>query len=76
MPRKKLPEEERIARKKESDLRRNRKYMQKVRQVMVKFNLETEESAMFDFIDNKGNMQGYIKKLIQRDMAGKVDWED
>lgn len=76
MPRKKLPEEERIARKKESDLRRNRKYMQKVRQVMVKFNLETEESTMFDFIDNKGNMQGYIKKLIQRDMAGKVDWED
>ena len=74
MPRKKLPEEERIERKKASNLRRNQKYMKKVRQVMVKFNLETDEAILFDFIDSKGNMQGYIKRLIKMDMEGKINW--
>lgn len=76
MPRKKLPEDVRLERKRKQLIEGNRKYMQKVRQVMVKFNLETDEANLFKHIEGRDSMQGYIKKLIQRDMAGKVDWED
>ena len=46
-------------------------YMGKVKQVMVKFNTETEPD-MVDWIGKKANMQGYIKSLIIEDMKRDV----
>ena len=47
-----------------------KRYLQKnnVRQVMVKFNRATDEKELFDYLHSKGNMQGYLKKLIREDM--------
>ena len=42
-------------------------YMNKVRQVMVKFNSETEADELA-FLEGKGQMQTYIKRLIREDM--------
>ena len=42
-------------------------YMGKVRQVMVKFNSETEADELA-FLEGKGQMQTYIKRLIREDM--------
>lgn len=42
-------------------------YMTKVRQVMVKFNSETEADELA-FLESKGQMQTYIKRLIREDM--------
>lgn len=42
-------------------------YMTKVRQVMVKFNSETEADELA-FLEGKGQMQTYIKRLIREDM--------
>ena len=46
-------------------------YMGKVKQVMVKFNTETEPD-MVAWIGKKANMQGYIKSLIIEDMKRDV----
>lgn len=58
----------------EAEKRAKTKYMKKVRQVMVKFNLETDEGDLFMHVEARTNMQGYIKDLIRKDMEGKVDW--
>ena len=42
-------------------------YMNKVRQVMVKFNSETEADELA-FLESKGQMQTYIKRLIREEM--------
>ena len=42
-------------------------YMNKVRQVMVKFNTITEAEELA-FLESKGQMQTYIKELIRKDM--------
>ena len=46
-------------------------YMNKVRQVMVKFNSETEADELA-FLESKGQMQTYIKKLIREDMKREL----
>ncbi len=38
-----------------------------VRKVLIKINLQTER-AMAEWMENKPNMQGYIKSLIKADM--------
>lgn len=58
----------------EAEKRAKTKYMKKIRQVMVKFNLETDEGDLFKYVEERTNMQGYIKDLIRKDMEGKVDW--
>lgn len=58
----------------EAEKRAKTKYMKKVRQLMVKFNLETDEGDLFQHVEDRINMQGYIKDLIRKDMEGKVDW--
>lgn len=58
----------------EAEKRAKTKYMKKVRQLMVKFNLETDEGDLFQHVEARTNMQGYIKDLIRKDMEGKVDW--
>lgn len=58
----------------EAEKRAKTKYMKKVRQVMVKFNLATDEGDLFQHVEARTNMQGYIKDLIRKDMEGKVDW--
>ena len=68
MPKTNLTEEEKLDRKRKGDVIRNRKYMQKVRQVMVKFNLDTDERGLFEHVSRHDNMQGYIKELIRKDM--------
>lgn len=45
-----------------------RRYSKKIRQVMVKFNMETEEKIL-RHLESKDNMQAYIKFLILQDMA-------
>lgn len=42
-------------------------YMNKVRQVMVKFNTITEAEELA-FLESKGQMQTYIKNLIRKEM--------
>ena len=42
-------------------------YMEKVRQVMVKFNTITEADELA-WLESKGQMQTYIKRLIREDM--------
>lgn len=66
-----LTDEERLERRRKGNVERNRKYMQKVRQVMVKFNLETGEADLFRHIEKQESMQGYIKELIRKDMESK-----
>ena len=66
-----LTDEERLERKRKGNVERNRKYMLKVRQVMVKFNLETDEADLFRHIEKQESMQGYIKDLIRKDMESK-----
>ena len=66
-----LTDEERLERKRKGNVERNRKYMLKVRQVMVKFNLETDEADLFKHIEKQESMQGYIKELIRKDMESK-----
>lgn len=39
-----------------------------VRQVMVKFNLATDEKELFEYLYSQKNMQGYVKKLLRADM--------
>jgi hypothetical protein len=46
-------------------------YMGKVRQVMVKFNSETEADELA-FLESKGQMQTYIKRLIREDMKREL----
>lgn len=46
-------------------------YMNKVRQVMVKFNSETEADELA-FLESKGQMQTYIKRLIREDMKREL----
>lgn len=46
-------------------------YMNKVRQVMVKFNSETEADELA-FLEGKGQMQTYIKCLIRDDMKREL----
>jgi hypothetical protein len=46
-------------------------YMTKVRQVMVKFNSETEADELA-FLQSKGQMQTYIKRLIREDMKREL----
>ncbi len=46
-------------------------YMAKVRQVMVKFNSETEADELA-FLEGKGQMQTYIKRLIREDMKREL----
>lgn len=58
----------------EAEKRAKTKYMKKIRQLMVKFNLETDEGDLFQHVEDRTNMQGYIKDLIRKDMEGKVDW--
>jgi hypothetical protein len=45
-------------------------YMNKVRQVMVKFNTVTEAEELA-FLEQQGQMQTYIKELIRKDMLTK-----
>jgi hypothetical protein len=45
-------------------------YMNKVRQVMVKFNTITEAEELA-FLEQQGQMQTYIKELIRKDMLTK-----
>lgn len=46
-----------------------KKYAQKVRHVMVKFNMEREdEKKLFAHLERQGRMQTYIKDLIRQDM--------
>ena len=45
-----------------------RRYSKKIRQVMVKFNMETEEKIL-RHLESQDNMQAYIKSLIVKDMA-------
>ena len=68
MPKTNLTEEEKLYRKRKGDVIRNRKYMQKVRQVMVKFNLDKDERGLFEHVSRHESMQGYIKELIRKDM--------
>ncbi len=75
MPRTKLTDAEKLDRKRKGDVIRNRKYMQKVRQVMVKFNMETAEKDLFECVSKHESMQGYIKELIRADIEGKVNWD-
>ena len=44
-----------------------RRYNKKIRQVMVKFNMETEEKIL-KHLESQDNMQAYIKMLIKQDM--------
>lgn len=46
-------------------------YMAKIRQVMVKFNSETEADELA-FLESKGQMQTYIKRLIREDMKREL----
>ena len=46
-------------------------YMNKVRQVMVKFNTDTESEELA-FLEQKGQMQTYIKRLIREDMKREL----
>lgn len=46
-------------------------YMTKVRQVMVKFNTDTESEELA-FLEGKGQMQTYIKRLIREDMKREL----
>jgi len=46
-------------------------YMTKVRQVMVKFNTDTESEELA-FLEQKGQMQTYIKRLIREDMKREL----
>lgn len=45
-----------------------RKYSKKIRQVMVKFNMDTE-GKILRYLESQDNMQAYIKSLIVKDMA-------
>lgn len=45
-----------------------RRYNKKIRQVMVKFNMETEEKIL-KHLESQDNMQAYIKSLIIQDMS-------
>lgn len=45
-------------------------YMNKIRQVMVKFNTITEAEELA-FLEQQGQMQTYIKELIRKDMLTK-----
>ena len=45
------------------------KYLTKLRRVEVRFNMETEEAELFQHISQYGNLQGYIKELIRKDMG-------
>ena len=47
-------------------------YMNKVRQVMVKFNSETEADELA-FLESKGQMQTYIKRLIREEMKRDLE---
>ena len=46
-------------------------YMEKVRQVMVKFNTITEADELA-WLESKGQMQTYIKRLIREDMKREL----
>lgn len=46
-------------------------YMTKIRQVMVKFNTDTESEELA-FLEQKGQMQTYIKRLIREDMKREL----
>ena len=51
----------------EAQKQSQKEYMAKIRQVMVKFNSETEADELA-FLEGKGQMQTYIKRLIREDM--------
>ena len=58
-----------------ADRARERKYIKtKVRQVMVKFNLTTDERELFEYLYSQKNMQGYVKKLLRADMEQKKEF--
>ena len=46
-------------------------YMAKIRQVMVKFNSETEADELA-FLESKGQMQTYLKRLVREDMKREL----
>jgi hypothetical protein len=58
-----------------ADRAKERKYIKtKVRQVMVKFNLTTDERELFEYLYSQKNMQGYVKKLLRADMEQKKEF--
>ena len=58
-----------------ADRAKERKYIKtKVRQVMVKFNLTTDEKELFEYLYSQKNMQGYVKKLLRADMEQKKEF--
>ena len=46
------------------------KYSQKVKQVILKFNMETEPDLL-EHLQKQDRIQTYIKALIKQDMEGK-----
>lgn len=55
----------------EAQKKSQKDYMTKIRQVMVKFNSETEADELA-FLEGKGQMQTYIKRLIREDMKREL----
>jgi hypothetical protein len=55
----------------EAQKKSQKDYMAKIRQVMVKFNSETEADELA-FLESKGQMQTYIKRLIREDMKREL----
>ena len=43
------------------------KYSQKIKQVILKFNMETEPDLL-EHLQKQGRIQTYIKQLIKKDM--------
>lgn len=46
------------------------KYSQKIKQVILKFNVETEPDLL-EHLQKQDRIQTYIKMLIRKDMEGK-----
>lgn len=55
----------------EAQKQSQKEYMAKIRQVMVKFNTDTESEELA-FLEQKGQMQTYIKRLIREDMKREL----
>ena len=49
------------------------KYLTKLKRVEVRFNMETEEAELFQYISQYGNLQGYIKELIREDIERRMN---
>ena len=55
----------------EAQKKSQKDYMAKIRQVMVKFNSETEADELA-FLESKGQMQTYLKRLVREDMKREL----